>query len=74
MPRERPPLRYGRIVFAWIADQRGFSSPALVLTPDDLIDDSASIVVAAITTTFPEPPPKIICHYLGIREAQVRLV
>jgi mRNA-degrading endonuclease toxin of MazEF toxin-antitoxin module len=57
---KRPALRYGRVVYAWIKDSRGFAKlrPALVLTPDDLIKADKPLVVAAITTRFPEPPPK----------------
>ena len=59
MNDKRPALRYGRVVYAWIKDHRGFAKmrPALVLTPDDLIEKNKSMIVAAITTTFPQPPP-----------------
>ena len=61
MNDKRPAVRYGRVVYAWMKDARGFAKlrPALVLTPDDLIQKDASIVVAAITTTFADPPPKM---------------
>ena len=60
MKDDRPALRYGRVVYAWIKDRRGFSKmrPALVLTADELIDKDAALIVAAITTTFTDPPPK----------------
>ena len=51
-------IRYGRIVYAWVSDSNGFAKlrPALVVTTDELIEQSTPIVAAAITTTFPEPP------------------
>lgn len=60
MAKSRGDVRYGRIVFAWIADTRGSGKlrPALVLTPDDLIATEPQILVAAITTTFRSPPPR----------------
>ncbi len=56
---ERPALRYGRVVYAWFKDRRGFAKlrPALVVTPDGLIKADGEVAVAAITTTFPQPPP-----------------
>jgi mRNA-degrading endonuclease toxin of MazEF toxin-antitoxin module len=55
---ERPSLRYGRIVYAWVPDRNGYAKlrPALVLTPEFSPDPNTQIVVAAITTTFSEPP------------------
>ena len=52
-------LRYGRIVYAWIADRNGYKKlrPAIVLTDTSGTDEVVDIVVIAISTTFPEPPP-----------------
>jgi mRNA-degrading endonuclease toxin of MazEF toxin-antitoxin module len=57
---KRPALRYGRIVYAWIKDNHGFAKlrPALIVTPDDLIQANKPLVVLAVTTTFSQPPPK----------------
>ena len=57
----RPPIRRGRIVFAWIEDRNGYAKlrPAVVLTRDDEIATADELVVAAVTTTFGDPPP----HY-----------
>lgn len=57
---KRADIRYGRIVYAWMADNRGFSKlrPVLVLTPDDEIEANSPIQVGAITTAFREPPPR----------------
>jgi mRNA-degrading endonuclease toxin of MazEF toxin-antitoxin module len=55
----KPALRYGRIIYAWIADHNGHAKlrPALILTPTGQISEHGPIIVAAITTTFPDPPP-----------------
>ena len=59
MPTPRPTIRYGRIVYAWIEDRNGHGKlrPALIVTPDEEISESAELVVVAITTTFADPPP-----------------
>jgi mRNA-degrading endonuclease toxin of MazEF toxin-antitoxin module len=56
---DRSPLRYGRIIYAWISDRNGNAKlrPALVLTPDREIESDVEIVVVAITTTFTAPAP-----------------
>ena len=53
-------VRYGRIIYTWIEDHRGYGKlrPALVLTRDELLQTGAELIVAAITTTFPKPPPR----------------
>jgi len=53
-------LRYGRIVFAWIADRNGYNKlrPAIVLVPDEEITTNRELILVAITTTFTVPPPE----------------
>ena len=60
MATARPPLRYVRIVYAWIEDHRGHAKlrPAVVITDDRDIGPGAPIVVMAVTTTFPDPTPR----------------
>jgi hypothetical protein len=59
VPDSPPPVRHGRIIYAWIADRNGFTKlrPAIVLTPEDEIAEAEQLSVMAITTTFPNPPP-----------------
>ena len=55
MARRRDELRYGRIVWAVVADPRGNRKrrPAVVMDPRN----PAEIIVMPITTTFSDPPP-----------------
>jgi mRNA-degrading endonuclease toxin of MazEF toxin-antitoxin module len=56
----RAAIRYGRIVFAWISDRRGYAKlrPAIVVVPDNQITTDDELIVVAITTTFTDPPPE----------------
>jgi mRNA-degrading endonuclease toxin of MazEF toxin-antitoxin module len=58
--RPSSPLRYGRIVFAWIADRNGFRKlrPAVVVVSDQELANDGELILVAITTTFTEPPPE----------------
>jgi hypothetical protein len=60
MPKQRLPLRYGRIVYTWLTDHNGYSKlrPALVLSLSAEITEHSQLVVAAITTTFADPAPQ----------------
>ena len=62
-------VRYGRIIYAWIEDHRGYGKlrPALVLTHNELLAIGAELIVAAITTTFPNPAPRTHVECRGIR-------
>ena len=59
LPRQRPELRRGRIIWAVLADSRGHLKrrPCIVLTPTDEIDPQGNVSVMAISTSFPAPPP-----------------
>ena len=71
-------LRYGRIIYTWMADHHGHGKlrPAVVLTPDHQIAADQKIVVAAITTTFTDPPPhycvKLPWHPNGTTSTKLR--
>jgi mRNA-degrading endonuclease toxin of MazEF toxin-antitoxin module len=55
----RPALRYGRLVWARIADRNGYEKerPAIIVTPTAQISSSEPVLLVAVTTTFPDPPP-----------------
>jgi len=58
--RSSSPLRYGRIVFAWIEDRNGFTKlrPAVVVVKDEDITNDRELILVAVTTTFADPPPE----------------
>jgi PemK-like, MazF-like toxin of type II toxin-antitoxin system len=57
----KPPIRHGRIVFAWIEDRNGHGKlrPAIVLAESDSLLPDEQLTAMAITTTFADPPPPL---------------
>lgn len=56
----RSELRRGRIIWARLADPRGWLKrrPAIVLTPTGEIEADREISVMAISTSYPDPAPE----------------
>lgn len=52
-------LQLGRIVWAEVADARGYRKmrPAVIFTPTDDIDSSGLLDVVAVTSRVPDPLP-----------------
>jgi hypothetical protein len=52
-----PPLRFGQIVWAEVADANGIrkARPVILLTPDERITPSEPLEVVAITSRLPQP-------------------
>jgi mRNA-degrading endonuclease toxin of MazEF toxin-antitoxin module len=55
-----PNLQFGAIIWAVLKDHNGFRKrrPAIVLTPNDEIEENTPLVVMCITSSFTNPPPE----------------